>query len=40
MQREINEINNISELNTLKNNESIINYRKIIADKFNLIKKL
>jgi len=40
MQREINEINNISELNTLKNNESIINYRKIIADKFNLIKEL
>ena len=40
MQKEINEINNTNELNTLKNNESIINYRKIIADKFNLIKEL
>lgn len=40
MQKEINEINNTNELNTLKNNESIINYRKIIAEKFNLIKEL
>ena len=39
MQEEINNINNTNELNTLKNNESIINYRKIIAEKFNIIRE-
>ena len=38
IEKEINIINNTNELNTLKNNESIINYRKIIAEKFNIIK--
>ena len=38
IEKEINIINSTNELNTLKNNESIINYRKIIAEKFNIIK--
>ena len=37
--KEMNNINNTNELNTLKNNESIINYRKIIAEKFNIIRE-
>ena len=37
--KEIKDINNTNELNTLKNNESIINYRKIIAEKFNIIRE-
>ena len=32
-------MNNINELIILKNNEDIINYRKIIAEKFNIIKE-
>ena len=39
IEKEINDINNTNELNTLKNNESIINYRKIIAEKFNIIRE-
>ena len=39
IEKEINMINNTNELNTLKNNESIINYRKIIAEKFNTIRE-
>jgi len=35
---EIKEINNDIEKFTIQNNEEIINYRKIIADKFNQIK--
>ena len=38
IKKEINDLNNTKELNTLKNNESIINYRKIIAEKFNIIR--
>ena len=36
--KEINEINKCLENYTLKNNEEIIKYRKIISDKFNKIK--
>ena len=36
--KEINDINKYIENHTLKNNEEIIKYRKIIADKFNRIK--
>ena len=36
--KEINEINKCLENSTLKNNEEIIKYRKIISDKFNKIK--
>ena len=39
LKKEINDINNEKELNTLKNNDDIIKYRKIIADKFNTIKE-
>ena len=38
-QKEIYKINNTNELKTFKNNESIINYRKIIAEKFSIIKE-
>jgi hypothetical protein len=37
---EIKEINDDIEKTTIKNNEDIINYRKIIADKFEQIKKI
>ena len=36
---EIDNINNLNEMHTLKNNENIIKYRKIIDDKFNAIKE-
>ena len=39
IKNEISEINSINELNTFQNNENIINYRKIIAEKFNIIKE-
>ena len=39
LKQEINDMNNINELIILKNNEDIINYRKIIAEKFNIIKE-
>ena len=39
IKKEINDINNEKELNTLKNNDDIIKYRKIIADKYNIIKE-
>ena len=38
LDKEINQINKYVENCTLKNNEEIIKYRKIIADKFNKIK--
>ena len=39
IKKEIKDINNKKELNTFKNNEDIIKYRKIIADKYNIIKE-
>ena len=39
IKKQINEINHKNELDTLKNNENIIIYRKLIADKFNIIKE-
>ena len=39
IKKEINDINHKNELDTLENNENIIKYRKIIADKFNSIKE-
>ena len=39
IKKDIKDINNKKESNTLKNNEDIIKYRKIIADKFNAIKQ-
>jgi len=39
IKKEMNDLNNTKELNTLKNNESIINYRKTIAEKFNIIRE-
>ena len=39
IKKEIDDINHRNELDILKNNEDIITYRKIIADKFNTIKE-
>ena len=39
IKKDIKDINNKKESNTLKNNEDVIKYRKIIADKFNAIKQ-